>query len=235
MMPSFKYRSLDLEHIDTGDYTAEEYEDYMSELKWINRSFGCTRALRKSLLREIERSGARRFSLLDVGAGSGELLRTIFEWADKQERRAILTGLELNERAASAIVIDSKECAEISAVRGTAFALPFADQSFDYALCSLFTHHFTDERVIKILQEMHRVARRRLFVIDLRRSRVAYLLYKVVAKFVLRSRLTREDGALSIRRGFMPDELLALMKRAGINNAQIQSFFPFRLVLTLLK
>ncbi|MGH9899385.1 MAG: methyltransferase domain-containing protein [Pyrinomonadaceae bacterium] len=235
MIPDFKYRSPDLEHLDVGDYTPEEYEGCISELKWINRFLGDARALKKSLIRAIEHSGARQFSVLDVGAGSGELLRVIFEWAREGDRRGVLTGLELNERSASAIAVDAKECAEISAVRGSALELPFADRSFDYALCSLFIHHFTDDLVIKILQEMRRVARMNVFVIDLHRSATAYVLYKIVAKFFLRNRLTREDGALSIRRSFLPDELLTLARKAGMNNAQIQSFFPFRLVLTLLK
>ncbi|MGH9916260.1 MAG: hypothetical protein ACRD63_13350, partial [Pyrinomonadaceae bacterium] len=94
MISGFKYRSPDLEHLDVGDYTPEEYEGCISELKWINRFLGDARALKKSLIRAIEHSGARQFSVLDVGAGSGELLRVIFEWAREGDRRGVLTGLE---------------------------------------------------------------------------------------------------------------------------------------------
>jgi SAM-dependent methyltransferase len=98
--------------------------------------------LRASLVPEVERAGLREFSLLDVGAGSGELLRVAASAARVRGWRARLVGLELNERSARAILEESRGFTEIGAVRGDAFHLPFADGAFDYVICSLFTHHF---------------------------------------------------------------------------------------------
>jgi ubiquinone/menaquinone biosynthesis C-methylase UbiE len=117
-------------------------------------------------------------------------------------------------------------------VRGDAFELPFADSQFDYVICSLFTHHLVDEQVVQILQEMGRVARRRIYVIDLHRHPVAYLLYTTVAKLVLHNRLIRHDGALSILRGFKADELRELGQRAGLRDVWVERHFPYRLVLS---
>jgi len=169
MFSRFRHRSYELEHLDKGDYTPAEYEGCMVELRRINRWLGDASALRRSLLAEIERVGLKSFSVLDVGAGSGELLRVIASWAKETGRKAVLVGLELNARSAKAILEESQEFAAISSVRGDALGLPFADDSFDYAVCSLFTHHFKDEQVVRILNELGRVARRRIFVIDLHR------------------------------------------------------------------
>jgi ubiquinone/menaquinone biosynthesis C-methylase UbiE len=228
----FKTRSSKLERIDTGDYTPEEYERFLREIRFINRFLGDVRALRKSLLREIERMNLREFSVLDVGAGSGELLRTIAEFARRQKRTARLFGLELNARSARAIVEESKNfSAEIEAVRGDAFRLPFADGAFDYAICSLFTHHFSDENAAKILAEMNRVARRGIFVIDLHRHAAAYFFYKIFCAAFRISPLVREDGLLSILRSFTPDELKQIGRAAGFRNFSAERCFPFRLVL----
>ena len=99
----FKTRSLKLERLDTGDYTAEEYERFLREIAFINRSIGDEKALRETLLREIETENLLNFSVLDVGAGSGELLRVIAEDARKRHRKTRLAGLELNARSARAI------------------------------------------------------------------------------------------------------------------------------------
>jgi ubiquinone/menaquinone biosynthesis C-methylase UbiE len=138
----------------------------------------------------------------------------------------------LNERSARAILEESRGFAEIGAVRGDAFHLPFADGAFDYVICSLFTHHFRDEGVVEILREFKRVARRRLFVIDLHRHAVAYFLYTTVGRLLLHNRLIREDGALSIRRSFRGGELRRLAEAAGLANVEVRRRFPFRLVLS---
>ena len=232
MWEQFKQRSPRLEHIDTGNYTAEEYEACIGELQLVNRWMGDAHSLRTTLLREIEVRGLREFSVLDVGAGSGELLRVAAVWARETKRQFHAVGLELNERSAESINEESDRFDEITAVRGNALKLPFGDAQFDYVICSLFTHHFVDEQVVQILGEMSRVARRRIFVIDLHRHPVAYLLYTTLGKLVLHNRLLRHDGALSILRSFKSDELLALAQRAGLRDVAIERRFPYRLVLS---
>jgi ubiquinone/menaquinone biosynthesis C-methylase UbiE len=140
----FKQRSYELEHLDKGDYTPEEYEGCIIELQRVNRWLGDTRAMRNSLLKDIAAAQLQSVSVLDVGAGSGELLRVIAEWAMETKRAARLVGLELNERSAREIVAGSEQYSQISSVRGDAFRVPFRDRQFDYVICSLFTHHFRD-------------------------------------------------------------------------------------------
>ena len=226
-----KTRSLRLERIDTGDYTPEEYDRFLREIGFINRVLGDNRALKKTLLREIENENLANFSVLDVGAGSGELLRAIAEFARKENRKARLFGLELNARSARAMTEESKKFAEIEAVRADAFSLPFADNSFDYAICSLFTHHFTDENVVNIICEMNRVSRRKIFVIDLHRHRAAYFSYKIFCRAFGISRLVRQDGSLSVLRSFTPEELKNIGEKAGLEKVLVKRTAPFRLVL----
>ncbi|HKG46213.1 MAG TPA: methyltransferase domain-containing protein [Pyrinomonadaceae bacterium] len=232
MLDRFKQRSHRLEHIDTGNYTAEEYEDCIGELQLVNRWMGDAHSLRATLLREIEAQRLTSFSMLDVGAGSGELLRVAATWARQTNRGLRAVGLELNERMAESIVEESEGFDEIVSVSGDALELPFADAQFDYVICSLFTHHLLDEQVVEVLREMSRVAKRRIFVIDLHRHPVAYFLYTTLGKIVLHNRLVRHDGALSILRGFKSDELIELAQRAGLRDVWVERHFPYRLVLS---
>lgn len=231
MFNQFHQRSLELEHLDKGDYSAEEYEGCIVELQRVNRWLGDASALRDSLLAEIEQRNLQNFSVLDVGAGSGELLRVVAEWARKNGRHAQLTGVELNVRSVKAIAERSSTFPEITAIRGDAFRLPFVDGQFDYALCSLFTHHFRNAEVVGILRELRRVSTRGIFVIDLHRHPVAYFFYTTIGRLFLHNRLIREDGALSILRSFTPEELLELGRRAGLVNARVERHFPYRVVL----
>lgn len=228
----FRQRSLEPENIDKGSYTGEEYEGCLVELRRVNRWLGDNKVLQDLFLAEIEKRGLQSFSILDVGAGSGELLRVIAKWARETSRHTSLVGLELNQRSAKSILEESPDHPEIHSVQGDGLRLPFADGAFDYAIQSLTLHHFDDEGAVEILREMRRVTTRGVFVIDLHRSPMAYFLYTTVGKLFLHNRLLREDGALSILKGWKADELNALGARAGLENSKVQEHFPARLVLS---
>lgn len=227
----FKTRSEKLERIDTGDYTPQEYERFLREIRFINRNLGDERALRETLLREITRENLQEFSVLDVGAGSGEMLRAVANFARKSKRRTHLVGLDLNELSAKTVAAESKKFYEIASIRGNALNLPFADKSFDYTICSLFTHHFLDEKVIEIIKEMQRVSRRGIFIIDLHRHPLAYISYKIFCTAFGISPLVRQDGSLSILRSFKPSELNLLAQKADLKSVSVIRSFPFRLIL----
>lgn len=232
MLEKFRQRSYELEHLDKGDYTAQEYEGCLVELRRVNRWLGDAGALKISLLKDVEAAGLKSFSVLDVGAGSGELLRIMAQWGRETNRLTQLVGLELNERSARAILEESLEFTQIASVQADAFRLPFADRQFEYTMCSLFTHHFRDPQVIDLLNEMCRVTRRRIFVIDLHRNAVAYFFYRTVARLFLHNRLIREDGALSILRSFTPEELETLGQQSKLRQVTVEKHFPSRLILS---
>ena len=232
MFEKFRHRSLEPENLDKGTYTPEEYEGCLIELRRVNRWLGDVKTLQDLFLTEIEKRSLQSFSVLDVGAGSGELLRVAAKWSRETNRTARLVGLELNERSAKSILEESREFPEIHSVRADGLRLPFADGIFDYAIQSLTLHHFDDEGAVKIVSEMSRVAARGVFVIDLHRSPIAYFFYTTLGKLFLHNRLLREDGALSILKSWTHDELKKLGGEAGLQNVKVQEHFPARLVLT---
>jgi len=226
----FETRSNEPERIDTGDYTDEEYKTFLREIRFINRWIGDRWALRKSLLKKIGELDLDKFSVLDVGAGSGEILKEIALFARKRNANAFLVGLDLNELSAQSVAEEGKSFRQINSVRGNALHLPFADSAFDFAICSLFTHHFTDDGVIDVMREMNRVTSRGVYVIDLHREQGAYRMYKIFCAVFRISKLVRDDGLLSIKKGFQPDELSQLAKRAGFTDVTAQTVIPARVV-----
>jgi ubiquinone/menaquinone biosynthesis C-methylase UbiE len=231
MFPSFRQRSLQLERLDTGDYTAEEYSRWQVELRFVNRLLGDARALRLSLINMLRGVDAEVVSIVDVGAGTGELLKTAKEALGK--RSGFLVGAELNNEAARAINARFKEF-QVAGVQCNAIRLPFADNSFDFAVSSLFLHHLSDDEALILISEMARVSRRRFFIIDLHRHAVAYHLYHTFGRLFLQP-FTHQDGSLSIMRSFRPKELRSLANRAGLDDFTIRRRAAFRLVLSGVK
>jgi ubiquinone/menaquinone biosynthesis C-methylase UbiE len=228
MFPSFTRRSHKPERLDTGDYTDDEYNLWLQEARWINRYLGDARALRRALSSEPECSVYEGISILDVGAGSGELLKVASEAVTG--KATLLVGAELNQRAVNAIRSRTPEFGVLG-IQSDAMRLPFGDDSFDVVVCSLFLHHLTDEQGVRLLNEMARVARRNIIAIDLHRHPIAYFVYRTFGPLFLQ-RFTVEDGSLSILRSYRPDTLQALAESACLCDPNVRRSFPFRIVLT---
>ena len=222
MFERFKQRSHELERLDTGDYTEAEYRRWQTEMRFVHRLWGEMRALRNSLFRDLS-GETGHVSILDVGAGSGELLRELTKWFGG---RATLTGVEINETAAR-----SFKSGGIAAVLADGLRLPFETDSFDAVFCTLFLHHLSDDDAPRLLAEMARVSRGRIYAIDLNRDPIAYYFYKIAGRIFLQ-RLTLEDGALSILRSFTARELRGIAKTARLRHVEVQGSRVNRLVLS---
>lgn len=223
MFEQFRQRSSKLERLDTHEYTEKEYARWQREMVFIHAIFGEQRALKNTLLRDIRMSGTTRYSVLDVGAGSGGLMRKLDNWTLQNE--TFLVGAEIDGNAARTINTGS-----IVGLQCDALQLPFADKSFDYVFCSLFLHHLDDEPAVKLLKEMARVAVKRLYVIDLNRHPTAYYAYKLFGWPFLQT-FTLEDGALSILRSRTPQELYQLADLAGLQDITVEHSRANRLIL----
>jgi SAM-dependent methyltransferase len=165
-----------------------------------------------------------RPTLLDVGSGLADIPRRVA----KDARRA---GIDLRT-----IIVDGAESLLAAArndvthaVCANALALPFRDRSVDVVMCSQLLHHFENRDAIRLLREMHRVAKRAVVVSDLRRAWTAAIGFWLVS-FVLRfHRVTRHDGVVSVLRGFTPTELSNLVVEATGRVPTVRRRLGFRL------
>lgn len=224
MFERFARRSDQTERLDRGEYSPEEYDRWLREMWYVHRFFGEARALRRALSRIADIRSNSELSVLDVGAGSGDLLRSIGRWLDGNEH--LLVGID--ENPASAVSIRVKG---LNASVANALELPFADKSFDIVTSTLALHHFPDDAAVSLLKEMRRVARDSVLVVDLHRSPVAYYFYRIVGRLLLQ-RFTWDDGSLSILRGFTPAELQRLAVEAGFEDPRVSRSAAYRLILS---
>ncbi len=114
-------------------------------------------------------------------------------------------------------------------VQADALDPPFADNSFDYALCSMFLHHLSDEQAVTVLRVMSRLARRGIIAADLLRERHAY---NWIYLFTMFSRpMIRHDARVSVMQSFTGDEAQALRDRSGLDYVRYQRHFAHRFTL----
>ena len=216
-MRDLRARSTDEELLDEGVPENEALES-LADLRRVNRWLGTHRRLRNAVHPYLESSAAPR--LLDVGCGSADIPDRILR---AFPRPLLAVGVDirlLHLRAAPPSV--RRVVADVQ-------ALPFASGAFDVVLASHFLHHFDGAEAAAVLRRLYDVARRALIVDDIRRARVPYVFARSLFPFLLRSRVSVADGALSIRRAFTTRELAETFAEAGIP-VRIHRAFPYRLL-----
>jgi ubiquinone/menaquinone biosynthesis C-methylase UbiE len=173
-----------------------------------NTLLGGTRAVLAELA-AVWATLPRHSTLLDVGTGSGDIPARARARGARFGVTLETIGLERNLALAS-----GGRRATVLAVCADARRLPFADHSIDVVVCSQVLHHFFDGDAQRVLLELDRVARQRVIVSDLHRSRLAALGIWL-ASFVLAFHpVSRHDGVVSVMRGFRARELQHLVETA---------------------
>ncbi|HEY2919450.1 MAG TPA: methyltransferase domain-containing protein [Candidatus Binatia bacterium] len=223
-------RSSEKEMMDLPGQPKELLADDLRNLRIINRYLGCYRNVLRGLARLVGEQKLHRFTLLDVGTGSGDIPTVIAHWARRQQIAARITGLEREAATVEEAVDQTRSFPEITIVRGDATAPPFGAGSFDFVLTSQLLHHFKDEQIIVLLRTWARLARRGIIVSDLVRHPVAYHGIRLLTKGFTRNTMTRTDAPLSVQRACTISEWQELFRRADVGRLRVQWMFPFRVL-----
>ena len=207
-------RVLKPELMDNAD--AAEAAVCLRDLARINRWLGGHRSL-VQVLRTLLQPG-ERFSILDVGAASGDM-------------GSVIRG---NFPGANVVSLDYRvshlRFGPGPRVAADAFQLPFRPKSFDFVLCSLFLHHFSDHKAAELIAALREIAGRALIVMDLERHPVPYYFLPLTRRLLRWSDMTVHDGIISVAAAFRPEEIRALARAAGGADVRVRRHLPwFRL------
>jgi SAM-dependent methyltransferase len=216
-------RSVVPELLDSDSGTPEEIADSLADLRWFNRYFGghsTTSALLDALLRSLPMIS--RLTYLDVACASADNIQ-----AFKRKHPSIDFDITVLDRSPTHLPRGG-----VRAVCGDALTLPFHKQSFDVVGCSLFIHHLEPAQILAFAQESLRVARHAVLINDLVRSPVHYA-FALAGLPLYRSRLTRHDAPVSVRRAYTPSELSGILKPCGAARIEVTRHYFYRMGLIL--
>lgn len=206
------------ELIDRRGIRRDELERSLLDLEFTNRWMGGRSSLAPHILPHLSDVG----SVLDVGSGSGDMLRWVADEAGLSGYSLQLMGLDVHPEV---LEIARRRCGkypEISFVQGSAVALPFNDGAFDMVISSTFLHHLEPLEAVKALSEAARVARKWVVVSDLVRSRWAAAGTWVLGRFIF-GRLSQYDGPASFLRAYSPTEMRQFAEKAGIGEFRLSA------------
>lgn len=223
-MPDLRARSTEQEQMDTGCADADEYAQCLRDLTRVNVLTRTHAPVLAWLAREAQ--GLETFTVCDIGCGEGDLLRAIA----RRFPGAVLTGVDRHPWSIRAARAATPVALPITHEQADLFALG-DDRRWDFIVSSQFTHHLTDQELVRFIRWQEEHARRGWFVADLHRHWFAWHGFPLLARVMRWHRFVRLDGQVSIARAFTMREWADVLARAGVlaSGVRVRWHMPFRI------
>lgn len=217
MWPDLRQRSQALELMDDFSIGGDDLAVALHELRLINTVLASAQLTISGIRRLWQAAGQpTHLSLLDIGAGSGDLNRAVLRWADAHGVAMQIILVDLHPEtcaAAAALYADEPRvrvvCSDL---------LTLGVRPVDIVTAALFTHHFGPQQLPHIYLAMLNAARLGVVVNDLHRHMLAWLGISVATRLLSRNRMIRHDAPLSVLRGFRAADLRELRQVAGLEH-----------------
>lgn len=214
MAPDFSRRSKEKELIDnTTTITEADSIRNLKELDTFNRLTGSIRRTIKLLKPYIP--AGKPLRLVDIGCGGGEFLISLDNWSRKYNRNIKLTGIDNNQLAVDYIRERTKLNVNILIIN-SGYKEYLIDPGINPHIihCSLFLHHLEREEIIELITIAHQM-NAILIINDLIRTAAAWYGARFITTIFNGTSLARNDGPLSVLKGFRQSEIDEMVTKAG--------------------
>jgi 2-polyprenyl-3-methyl-5-hydroxy-6-metoxy-1,4-benzoquinol methylase len=213
MFVNTSHRSTEEEIMDNLSMEGETLRQTLDKIAQINQRLGGNQATIDGLHTLLETQSKDAFiSVVDLGCGSGDMLRAVADLGRKNNFSFKLIGIDANEYTVNYARQLSVNYPEISYVKMDILEDEFSGIPFDIVIATLFLHHFTNQQIEKLLIPIVNKVRIGVVVNDLHRSSIAYYLFKGLSLFI-QNPMVKNDGAISVLRGFKKNELISISKK----------------------
>ena len=228
MFVNTSYRSTEEEIMDDLSMKGEMLRQTLDKLAQINQRLGGNQATINGLhtLLKAEPNNAV-INIVDLGCGSGDMLRAVADFGRKNNFIFKLTGIDANDYTVNYARKLSVNYPEISYIKMDILSDEFSDITFDVVIATLFLHHFTNQQIEELLTPVVNKARIGVVINDLHRSSTAYYLFRGISLFI-KNPMVKKDGAISVLRGFKKNELISISKKIKDSVSTIHWKWAFR-------
>jgi ubiquinone/menaquinone biosynthesis C-methylase UbiE len=231
-MPNLSYRSNEKELIDDLELENDALRQNLEELALINKYLGgnqvTTSGLSRLLPNSLITNNQSPITISDLGCGGGDMLMVMADWAKKREIKAQFIGIDANDFMIDFGTKRTAKYPNISYLHQDIYSEEFKEKSFDIVTMTLFCHHFSDESLIKLLQQLKKQTRIGIVINDIHRHWFAYHSIAWITKLFLKSYLVKNDAKLSVWRAFVREDFEKIIQESGFTNYSIRWKWAFR-------
>src|SRR5437762_7491872 len=154
MLPDLRTRDPHNELLDAPELDPVELRRNLSEMARLNRLPGGVRTSREAISRLLDGVGS---SVLDVGAGSGDLAEELARNRNGKPLRLMVS--DVRDEILSVARRRLRRFADVDFLLADVRKIPLPTGSVEVTHASLVLHHLDPPGVVSALKEMRRVAR----------------------------------------------------------------------------
>ncbi len=221
-----KDRSQEIEIMDDLEISGEVVNQTLRELNTINKFLGGNQ-ISVSAFKKMAK-GSERIALADLGCGGGDIMIEMAKWAGRKKINAEFLGIDANSNIVRFAETNSAQFPDIKYRAINIFSDEFRDLKTDIIHCCLFIHHFSKSELIQLFRQFKEQTKVGVIINDLHRHPIAYWSIKILTRLFSKSTMVRNDASISVARGFKRNELILILKEAGITEYKLSWQWAFR-------
>ncbi|WP_424767624.1 methyltransferase domain-containing protein [Paenibacillus sp. sgz302251] len=201
-MPSaLQSRATAAELMDDFSSGGDELREALRQLRLLNRLYAAAAPTLHGVKRLWRAAGRpEQLSVLDIGAGSGDVNRRLLKWADANGVKLTITLVDVTEEACAEARQLFRNESRVQVRQGDLFALP--RESADMITGTQFLHHFSEDELPSVVASMMNAAKLGVVINDIHRHWLAWTAVWLTTHILSSNRYIRHDGPLSVAKGF---------------------------------
>ncbi|MGB5646153.1 MAG: methyltransferase domain-containing protein [Muriicola sp.] len=232
-MIRFKERSTENELMDDLSLDEVQIKAILKDITVANKWLGGNQITINALDRMMASHPKKIYTIMDMGCGDGSMLREVASQCKKKGVEVRLIGLDLNSKSIKIARELSTSFPDISYLQKDVFSLKPEEFECDILLCTLTLHHFSLQEIRTFVKKFAVLTNIGVIINDLDRSKIAYALFKVFSKVVIKTAVARHDGLVSIMSGFTKNDFNEFAKSVPEMSSEVTWRWAFRYEWTL--
>lgn len=219
MLKTLQKREVKPEYMDDQSQGGPQLREALIHLRRLNRLFGAASPTLYGVKQLWKAAGSpKELSILDIGAGSGDVNEKLLRWATEEGVRLNVTLVDATEEAVKEASLYYWNESRVSVSQGDLFELD-AD-SADVVTGTQFLHHFTGKELERAVRKMMEVSRIGVVINDIHRHPLSWMAVWLATRLISRNPYIRHDGPLSVAKGFRGEDWRKLRQALSLAPAE---------------
>lgn len=208
----------------------------LMQFRLINRFLTPVRRLLKNqVIKQMMQEPNREYHLVDLGAGGCETAVWLLRQAQRKGLHLRITACDHDPRVVQYARDTFGKIPRLTIQQRSVLDIDDFRPPVDFVFANHLLHHLREADIYTLLGSLSRLDKKTVMISDIHRSRTVYTSFYLISAMLFRNSFARDDGLLSIRKGFTRCEFRTFSAEVASQETafEIKTMPPGHIVLLL--